>query len=268
MKLLDYFIILCAMLLGVQAKTNKPDDDFCGIRNTTTQSGEVIDYTIFYSLAGVYVNAGSVIFSNKLEKLNGKTVYHISGEGGSNSSYDWIYKVRDRYETYIDTATMLPMKFIRAVHEGNHKKFENISFDHTNNTVITNNGIDKVPPCVQDVLSSVYYARNINFQNYKPGDKIPFKMFLDKEVHSLYIHYLGKEVVNTKYGRFKALKFKPLLVEGTIFKGGENMTVWVSDDANHVPVRIESPILIGSIKADLAGYKKLRHPVYKFGKEK
>ena len=118
-----------------------------------------------------------------------------------------------------------------------------------------------VPNCIQDVLSSIYYARNINFDKYKAEDKIPFDMFLDNEVYHLYIKYLGKETVKTKYGKFRAIKFKPLLIKGTIFEGGEKMTVWVSDDPNHIPLRIESPISVGSVKVDMMQYKNLRYPL-------
>jgi hypothetical protein len=113
---------------------------------------------------------------------------------------------------------------------------------------------------VQDVLSAIYYARNIDFDRYKPGDKIPFSMFIDDQVYNLFIRYLGKEVVKTRYGRYNAIKFRPLLIKGTIFEGGEKMSVWVSDDRNHVPLRIESPITVGSVKVDMKGYGNLRHP--------
>jgi hypothetical protein len=92
-------------------------------------------------------------------------------------------------------------------------------------------------------------------------DKIPFDMFLDNQVYPLYIRYLGKEVIKTKYGKFRAIKFRPLLVKGTIFTGGEKLTVWVSDDANHIPLRIESPIVVGSVKVDMMQYRNLRHPL-------
>jgi hypothetical protein len=111
------------------------------------------------------------------------------------------------------------------------------------------------------VLSAIYYARNIDYNKYKPGDKIPFTMFLDEEVHNLYIRYLGKEEIKTRYGKFRAIKFKPMLIKGTIFEGGEKMTVWVSDDRNRVPLRIESPITVGSVKVDMMGYKNLRYPL-------
>ncbi len=236
-------------------------NDFCGIKNSSFQSGETITFTVFYNVVGIYVNAGTASFTTTLEKLNNKPVYHIVGDGRSNSSYDWIFKVRDRYETYIDTSNLQPLKFVRNVDEGGYKKYENITFNQQTNTAITNDGVYKVPNCIQDVLSSIYYARNIDFSKYKVNDKIPFDMFLDNEVYHLYLRYLGKETVKTKYGKFKAIKFKPLLVKGTIFEGGEKMTVWVSDDANHIPLRIESPISVGSVKVDMMQYKNLRYPL-------
>ena len=236
-------------------------DDFCGIRNYAFQNGEKIDFTIYYSVVGLYVNAGNASFTTTVENYNNKPVYHVIGDGTSNSNYDWIFKVRDRYESYFDTATLQPYKFLRDVNEGGYKIYENVTFNQKANTAITAKGVFKVPNCVQDVLSSIYYARNINFDSYKVEDKIPFNMFLDNEVYNLYIKYLGKEKIKTKYGKFNAIKFKPLLIKGTIFEGGEGMTVWVSDDANHIPLRIESPIVVGTVKVDMMGYENLRYPL-------
>jgi hypothetical protein len=111
------------------------------------------------------------------------------------------------------------------------------------------------------VVSAVFNARNIDFNKYRPDDKIPFKMFLGNEVYNLYIRYLGKEKITTRLGTFHAIKFKPLLIKGEMFKGGEKMTVWVSDDADHLPLRIESPIVVGTVKVDMTGYKNLRYPL-------
>jgi len=237
------------------------DDDFCNVHNAAFSPNESLTYNVFYSVIGIYVNAGTAKFTMSLEKLNNQPVYHVIGEGRTNPNYDWIFKVRDRYESYFDTGTLRPQKFIRNVDEGGYKKTENVTFDQQKNIANTTNGSFKVPECIQDVLSAVYYARNINFDKHKIDDKIPFTMFLDDEVYNLYIRYLGKETVKTRYGKFKAIKFKPLLVRGTIFEGGEKMTVWVRDDRNHLPLRIESQITIGSIKVDMMQYRNLRHPL-------
>jgi len=209
----------------------------------------------------LYINAGTANFTVTTERLNNKPVYHLVGTGVTNSKYDFIFKVRDRYESYIDTTTLEPYRFIRNVDEGGYKKYENITFNRTANTALSTQGVYKVPNCIQDVVSSMYYARNIDFNKYKAGDKIPFTIFLDNEVYNMYIRYQGKEVIKTRYGKFKAIVFKPLLVKGTLFEGGERMTVYVSDDANKVPLRIESPLLVGSVKVDLMNYQNLRYPL-------
>lgn len=256
-----FFVALCLLGVGAGTKIPVPSPELCGARNNTTQNGEQISYIVYYTVAGIYVNAGNATFTNAVERLNGKPVFHITATGVTNTSYDWIFKVRDKYESYIDTASMQPLKFVRDVNEGKHKHYENITFNHTANTAVTQQGVFKVPDCVQDVISAVYSARNINFDQYKKDDRIPFKLFLDNEVYDMYIRYLGKEEVKTKYGKFKAIKFKPLLIKGTIFEGGEKMTVWVSDDANRIPLRIESPIVVGSVKMDMMSYRNLRYPL-------
>lgn len=246
-------LLLCCSILNA-------GDEFCGIRNTAFVAGESSTYTVYYTL-GVYIAAGEASFNINLERLNNKPVYHITGEGKTYSFYDSFFKVRDKYETFVDTATLQPMKFLRNVDEGGYKKYENVTFNRETNTAVTNSGVFKVPDCIQDVVSAIFYARNINFTKYKVNDKIPFTMFLDNEKYDLYIRYLGKETIKTKYGKFRAIKFKPLLVKGTIFEGGEKMLVWVSDDGNHLPLRVESPISVGSIKVDMMGYRNLRYPL-------
>ena len=208
-----------------------------------------------------YINAGTAEFTTHLIQLNGKPVYQVVGTGITHPSYDWIYRVRDRYESFIDTATLQPLRFVRNVDEGGYKIRQLYDFNKATNIVTTEKGTFAVPSCVQDVLSAIYYARNIEFSKYKVNDQIPFTLFLDYENFNLYIRYLGKETIKTRYGTFRTIKFSPLLVKGTIFKGGEHMTVWVTDDANHIPVRIESPIVVGKVKVDMMSYANLRYPL-------
>jgi hypothetical protein len=236
-------------------------DDFCGIRNMEFVGGEEIKYNLYYSVIGLYLNAGTAKFSVAQEKINETPSYHVTCIGTSNSSYDWIFKVRDRYESYFDTIHLQPIKFVRHIEEGTYKKQENILFNQKLNTASGAEGVFKIPNCVQDVVSSIYYLRNIDFNKYKVDERIPFNLFLDNQVYNVYIKYLGKERIKTQYGTFNAIKFKPLLLKGTIFEGGEKMTIWVTDDLNHLPVRIESAIIVGSVKADMMSFKNLRYPL-------
>jgi len=225
------------------------------------QPREKISYTVYYNVIGIYVNAGSATFTTSSAKLQDADVFHVVGEGSTNPNYDWIFKVRDRYESYFNSKDLQPVKFIRQINEGKFKKTEEVNFNQQTNTATTKTGVYKVPENVQDVISVMYYARNINYDQYHNGDKIPFSMFLDDKVYNMYIHYMGKETIQTKYGKFNAIKLKPLLLKGSLFEGGEDMTIWVTDDPNHIPVRIESPIIVGSIKVDLMHYENLRYPV-------
>ena len=256
MKKIVFIVLLIFITSRIAA-----GDHFCGIRNGSFVAGERLSLIVYYNALGLYINAGTANLTVAMEKMFNKPVYHIVGTGATNSKYDWIFKVRDRYETYIDTFTLQPYKFIRNIDEGGYKKYQNITFNQAANTAITAEGVFKVPDCINDIVGAVYYARNIDFDKFKPGDKIPFYMFLDNELYNMYIRYEGKETIKTRYGKFRAIKFKPLLLKGSIFEGGERMTVYVSDDANKIPLRIESPLLVGSVKADMMSYDNLRYPL-------
>ena len=183
--------IICVLLIAVSVPL-RAGDDFCGIPNHAFQAGESMTFRVYYTLAGVYIAAGEATFTVALEDLNGKPVYHVTGAGKNYPFMDGFFKVRDKYESFIDTTNLQPLKFIRNVSEGSYKKYENISFNKTAHTAITNSGVYKTPECIQDVLSTMYYARNINYDKMQPGDKIPFSMFLDNQVYDLYIRYVGK----------------------------------------------------------------------------
>ena len=256
------FFTVCILLLTGLSLPIRADDDFCGgIRNTAFSAGEALTYKVYYAVAGVYIAAGEANFNTTLERFNGKDVYHVVADGKTYPFYDKFYRVRDKYETFIDTSTLQPYKFIRDVNEGGYKTYENITFVKSANTAVTTQGVYKVPACIQDVLSAIFYARNINFNHYKKNDTIPFDMFLDRQVYHLYVRYLGKETIRTKYAKFRTIKFKPLLIKGTIFEGGEKMTVWVSDDPNYIALRVESPISVGKVSVDMSYHRNLRYPL-------
>lgn len=225
------------------------------------QHGEKITYTVFYNVIGLYINAGTATFSTSVEQYNNNNVFHVVGEGATNSKYDWIFKVRDRYESYFNTNDLQSVKFIRNINEGSFKMHEEVAFNQQTNTAVTSTGVYKVPARVQDVINAIYYARNIDYNTYKPGDKITFSMFLDNKVYNLYVKYIGKETVKTRYGKYNAIKLSPQVITGTVFKNDDKMLMWVTDDANHIPVRVESPISVGSIKIDLKEYQNLKYPL-------
>ena len=130
------------------------DDNFCNIRNSAFNEDEEVRMKVFYSSLGLYVGAGEAVFTSSLERYNGKPVYHFVGDGKTYSFFDNFFKVRDRYESYVDTATMLPYKFVRNVDEGGYKKYNNVTFNQSANKAVSTNGVYDVSNCIQDVVSS------------------------------------------------------------------------------------------------------------------
>lgn len=239
------------------------DTGICNQPNTSFNAGEVVNYNIYYNVIGLYVIAGHANFTAVNSNFNGNDTYTLTANGRSNHKYDWIFKVRDKYESVVDRKTMLPYQFTRQINEGKFHYTENLQFNQKAKT-LTNSStptIFKIPDCTYDVISAIYAARNINFENAKLNEKIYLNFFLDKELYPSYFKFLGRDEITTQYGKFKVIKLAPLLVKGTLFKDGEKMLVWVTDDENHIPVRIETPIIVGSIKVDMVGYQNLRHPM-------
>lgn len=235
------------------------------------KSGEKISYTAVYNWGFIWINAGIVEFKVSNTKYKGKDVYHFNSFGSSVPSYDWLFKVRDYFQSYARKDNLAPLFFDRNTYEGGftvHNKFE---FDYKDSLIYTKTENSdrpykedtlKLEQNIYDVISGVYYIRNLDFDTYEINDTIPVRMIIDNEIFDLYIRYLGKEVLETHDKRkFNTIKFSALLIEGTVFKGGEDLHVWVSDDKNRIPILVEAKILIGSVKATLSGTENLKFPL-------
>lgn len=227
------------------------------------QKGEWLKFKMSYSN---FLNAGFSTMEVRETTNNQKPAFHILGKGTSTGIVSLFFNVKDDYQTYMYKESLLPYRFIRKIDEGGYTKDEEILFNHDKNEATVKNHkrntVNKHPigDDIQDLLSSLYFLRNQNLTNLKTGDKIELKMFLDQETTNFKLHFLGKEVVKTKFGKVKALKFKPMVQAGRVFKEQESLTIWISDDENKIPLLIKASLAVGSLRADLDQYKGLAHP--------
>jgi hypothetical protein len=241
----------------------------CIEKNTAFRENEEVYYDVYYNWGVIWVPAGEVFFKVFDTNYHGKPAYLLHSYGNSLKRWDWFFKVRDTYKAYTDKETLLPYRFIRQTSEGGYEVNSQSDFDYKLSRVVSTTKFSNKPPkndsvdlpaCTFDVLSMIYYTRNLNFSSYKIGDKIPLSCVIDGEIYELYIRYLGTETIQTREKKtYKCIKFKPMLVEGTIFSGGEDMTVWVTDDKNRIPVLVEAKVLVGSIKAFLKDARGIRN---------
>lgn len=226
--------------------------------------GEHLKYKLSYSN---FFTAGYATMDVKKDRKNKDNAFHIVGKGKTTGMINWFFKVRDTYETYIDSETLLPYRFKRKIDEGGYTKDKEILFDHENGSAIV---LDKeqnkttthtIANNVQDLLSSLYYMRNEDISNFKKGDEISLPIFIDEEIMNMKLRFLGRETISTRFGDIKAAKFMPLVESDRVFKDKESVTVWVSDDANKIPLRIKASLAVGSLRADLNKYNGLANPI-------
>jgi hypothetical protein len=264
-----YFLLLIFSWLFV----NTPQaysQSACADKNEAYEPGEELNYKVIYNWGMIWLESGKATFRVGSAQIKGRTLYVFNGSGSTYPNYDWFYKVQDVFESYVDSASLRPLLFNASIREGGKKEKHNYTFNFQTKEARTNivRGttpvkIDtvKTTPCTVDVLTAIYYARNIDYSKCKKNDTIGMSLLLDGKVYPIYVRYLGKEKYNAgSLGYYNCIKFSPLLVEGSIFKGGEGMTVWVTNDKNKIPLYIETPIVVGSVKVKLVSYKGLRNP--------
>lgn len=231
-------------------------------KNTAFKAGEILTYRLHYGI----IDAGVAILEVKpqLKEAAGRKLYHVVGNGYTKGSFDWFYKVRDRYETFIDSSALVPWMFVRRVDEGGFKFSQDYIFNrYTNKVDVGNNEVFSIKDDTQDMISAFYAARNIDFTNAKVGDVFTVESFVDKEDWPMKVKYVGKETIKSDIGKIRCLKFRPIVQKGRVFKKEEDLAIWISDDPNHIPIRAEAKILFGAVKADLTSVQNNLSPMAK-----
>lgn len=228
------------------------------------QDGEWFKFEMSYSN---FLKAGNATLEVKETVLKGRPVYHVVGKGWTTGAIKWFFKVKDRYESYFDKYTGVPYKFIRDIDEGGHTKNLEIDFDQTKKIATVENKKHKTTKKVatekdvQDMVSAFYYLRN-NYETDKirTDDVVTLNMFFDDENYNFKLKFLGRETIDTEFGRVKTLKFRPYVMAGRVFKEQESLTLWVSADENKIPLKIKADLSVGSLQANLEAFKGLKHP--------
>lgn len=250
--------ILCLLLLTTFGFDNPKESAF--------GAGERFKFRIHYG----FVNAGYATLEVKEAVLHNEKVFHLIGKGQTTGISRFFFKVDDLYESYIDEKTCVPYQFLRKINEGGYTKNQEGFFTPQQNKITVKDYKHKtektfaIPKNTQDILSAFYYLRNFaTIDNIKPGEYIAIDMFFDEETTKFKLKFIGRENIKTKFGTVASMIFKPYVFSGRVFKEQESVTVWISDDDNKIPLRIQANLVVGSIKADLESYKGLRFPLKK-----
>jgi hypothetical protein len=267
MKSKKWFLIIGLVIIAgilVTSSTNfsfgKPPKaattTFRTIQNNAFSFGERFDYEVVYG----FVKAGTGYFQIMpvpAYRGNNRKCYDIRFQVSSLKSLEWIYKVKDAYNTILDVGGIFPWEFNQNIREGNYKKDYKATFDQVNHIAYADNKQWNVDPYINDIVSAFYYVRTMNLSSMKKGSTFQLKNFFDNKVNNLGVKIHGKETVEVKAGKFKCIKVEPLVVEGGLFKSEGNILIWLTDDEIKMPVKVSTKILIGYVSAELTKYSGL-----------
>lgn len=235
-------------------------DGFINLKQKAFKPGEKLVYRFSYGVWDAGEATLSVLKTKKTVK--GRELWRVRGVGKTISAFEWFYKVHDVYESYMDAKAMIPWVFKRRVDEGGFKINQDYTFFQHKNKVENEKGkAFDVPNMVQDMISSFYYARTLDYDNAKKGDTFSVDIFLDDEIFPTKIKYLGKEVIRTRKGKFRCHKFEPVVEQGRVFKDDDALTVWITADGNKIPIMAKAKIQVGVVKMHLVKWDNLANPM-------
>jgi hypothetical protein len=253
-KCIYVFLFSLSFSLLISAQSSISNNEFRTLENKAFKEGEKLTFDLNYG----FVTAGIAVMEiPKIKKISGRNAYHVTFEVNSVPSFDMFYKVRDRYETYIDIEGLFPWRFEQHIREGGYTRDFSAFFDQRKGIAKTSEGEYKIPLYVNDIMSAFYYARTIDYSDMKIEDRIHLQNFYKDKVYDLDVRYLGKETIEVPAGKFDCIIVEPLVREGGLFKHEGNIIVWLTDDELKMPVKVRTKIIVGYVEAKLTNYEGL-----------
>lgn len=252
-------LIYIAGLFGIFfTMTSSTEIAYPTVTNKSFQVGEKLRYRVTYG----FVDAGEAVMEIKSTSKKGsnRELIQAVGTGRTLGGFNAFYKVDDNYETFLDKKGIFPWYFVRRVDEGGYKINQDYVFKHDKYKVDNGKGKEyKIPMGIQDMISSFYYARTLDFKDMKKGKTFEFKCFMDDEIFNLKIKYVGDEVIHIRKGKFKTHKFVPVVQTGRYFKSEEDVNFWVTADDNKIPILVKAKIPVGVVKMHLVEWSGLKN---------
>lgn len=244
---------------------HKVYNDYRSVKNKSFLPGEVLTYKVHYGF--ITAATAEMTISDKLYNLNDRRCYKVEVKGRSIGMFDLFLRIRDTWGTYLDTAAIVTHKFYRKIEEGRYRKNEVVEFDHEKKIAYSKTFDNRkkkwkptktfeVPNNVQDLVSTYYYMRTLDFKELNEGDIITVNTFFDEELYDFSVRFVGRDEVKTKLGKIRSLVLSPIMPENSLFDGENAIKVWISDDINKVPLKIKAEMFVGAVEIDIQSFKK------------
>ncbi|MEJ5994856.1 DUF3108 domain-containing protein [Pedobacter sp. Du54] len=224
--------------------------------------GEVLEYKLKYGFITA-AEATIKVLATDL-KFDNRPTYRLVVDAQTSGTFDFFYKIRDHYDSYIDKTDLTPYFYQENIREASYRRQDKARFYQDNKKVVATKGTFATPTTQTfDLVSAYYFSRSLDISKLKVGDKFKLNYFLGDEISALEIQYVGKEMIKSKLGNLNCLKFSPSIKPGRIFKKDSRLYLWITDDGNRVPVKAEVEILVGSVTMEIKSASGLKYPIGK-----
>ena len=236
------------------------------------QHGEKMEFVLHYQCGTINTDVATATVELDSLTYNGEKAFRCSAYGKTSRMFDLFFKVREDFDSWFTRDGLKPLKFTRDTYEGGYEARNTYHYiwDAAEPYIAADVYSSKrgmkaitlpLTPCTFDLPSLFFFARNMDFDVVEPGRRYPMTFAIDDDVYNVYFILHGRETRKIPgLGTVKTIKFAAKLLEGEVFKGEEDMLIWVSDDENRLPVYFEAPLLVGVASGRLSGYKGLKHP--------
>lgn len=237
------------------------------------QAGEKFSFSIHYEWGAIDSDVGWANIVLDTLRVNGTKAFHCMVYGRTTRLYDLFFPVRENFQSWFTYDGLKPLRFTRDTHEGKYVarntyvyRRDGLSDDHIMAEVYTSSDGDRsvelpLNACTFDLPALFYFARNMDFASVKPDRKYPMTFAIDDDVYNVYFILRGPETIKVRgVGTVKTIKFSVKLISGNVFTGDEDLSVWITDDGNRIPVLFEAPILVGVASGRITGWSGLKHP--------
>lgn len=243
----------------------------CGITNTAFKSGEMLEYDLYFNWQFIWVKVGSAQMDTKLSKFEGKDAWKAYLITRGNSKLDKYFTMRDTLLSYCNT-DLAPLYFRKGAEEGKRYYVDEIWYNYPSGYCqLKKHRIDAdgeqhwktstYRSCIYDMMSIFLRARNFDGSKLKKGQVIPMPISDARNLSNSWLEFRGRE--NFKMNGTKE-KFRCLVMsfyEREDGKSHELIRFYITDDQNHIPVRLDMFLNFGSAKAYLKSYKGVRSPM-------
>lgn len=235
--------------------------------------GEYLKFTIHYEWGVIDSDVGWATVNLDTLSFNGEDAFLCRVYGQTTRLFDLFFKVREDFRSWFTRDGLRPLKFTRDTHEGKYVATndyfyawdgageDRIIADVYSSSSGQRNVELPLDECTYDLPALFFLARNMDFDKVVPEVKYPMTFAIDDDVYDVYFILHGREKKKIKgLGTVNTIRFSARLLAGNVFTGEEDLTIWVTDDDNRIPVLFEAPILVGTASGRLQSWDGLRHP--------